>query len=59
MTKDWKMSEKKEILTITEKCKIEFNEDGNIKIIGECDGVELNPVEIHLLDRINEDMDNK
>lgn len=52
------MSEK-EILSLNDKCKLEFTKDGNIKLIGDCNGAVMNPVEIQLLDRVNQDNDAK
>lgn len=54
-----KKKKEKEELPLNEKCKIEFDKDGNIKLVGDCDGAEINPVELNLLNRVNEDEENR
>ena len=49
-----KLSEEKEIITLDEKCKIEYTKEGNIKIIGDCDGKGFNRTEIKLFDRVSD-----
>lgn len=43
------------ILTIGKNCKLEFNKDGNLKIGKGCAGTVINPAEIQLLDKVNQD----
>ena len=47
------MEDKKEILTIDDKCKIEFDELGNIKIGEGCKDSIINPVELGILNKSN------
>lgn len=56
---EWPKTEGKdvEILRIDEKCHLEFDKQGNIKV-GDCKGRVLNPVELHLLDRVNDALGN-
>ena len=48
------MSEDKEIIDLDEKCKIEYTKDGNIKIVGDCNGKGFNRTEIKLFDRVSD-----
>jgi len=46
-------------LTIGKNCKLEFSKDGNLKIGEGCNGTVINPAEIQLLDRVNQDNEAK
>lgn len=48
------MSNEKETINLDDKCKIEFTKEGNIKIIGDCDGKGFNRTEIKLFDRVSD-----
>jgi len=50
-----KIIEDKEILDIGDGCKLEFTRDGKLKIGKDCEGKILNPGEIQLLDRVNQE----
>ena len=44
----------KEIIELGEKCKIEFKKDGNVNIIGDCDGQTLSRTDVKLFDRVSD-----
>jgi len=47
------MSEKKEKLDLGDKCIIEFGKDGNIKIGENCNGKEINNLDIAIFNKFN------
>lgn len=50
---------KSEFLKIDDKCTIEFTKDGNVIIGDSCKDSVINPGEIQILDRVNEEEGNK
>ena len=44
-----------EILDMGDGCKLTFDKQGNIVIGEKCAGTTLNPVEIQLLDKVNQE----
>ena len=47
------MSEDKEIFDMGDKCKIEFSSNGNIKIMGNCDGKVINKLDLSIFNKVN------
>ncbi|MCP4762584.1 MAG: hypothetical protein GY870_12460 [archaeon] len=44
-----------EVLDMGDGCKLTFDKQGNVVIGDECAGTKINPVEIQLLDKVNQD----
>lgn len=46
------MSEDEQLFKKTEKCQIKFDKLGNVTIIGDCDGEEVNRTEIAAFNKV-------
>lgn len=48
------MSEKEQIFKKNDKCSFKFDENGNITVIGDCDGETVNRTEIAMFNKVSD-----
>lgn len=50
-----------ETIIVNDKCRLKFDEMGNVTIMGDCDGQKINRVDVSLFNRVTNDIedDNK
>ena len=52
MSEDEQLNEDEQLFEKTEKCKIKFDKLGNITIVGDCNGEEVNRTELAAFNKV-------